>query len=262
MLNDNMVETIQDNDVSRYFIILSYNGSTFHGWQIQPNSVTVQGELNKAISLLLHDEVNVIGCGRTDTGVHARKFVAHFDTKHHNIDCSQLAYKLNSFLSNQISIHKIVKVAKDNHSRFDAIKRTYKYYISFNKDPFDYHYSLYITYPLDVDKMNKTAEQLFNYTDFTSFSKKHTDTKTNDCKIYKAEWCLLENNKLVFTIVADRFLRNMVRSVVGTLLDVGKGRVSEQEFCEIIEAKDRCKAKLSVPAKALFLEDIEYSYDI
>ncbi len=246
----------------RYFIVLSYNGSAFHGWQVQPNVVSVQGVLNNAISLLLNEQVNIIGCGRTDTGVHARKFVAHFDTSIHKIDCEQLVFKLNSFLPQEIVVYKICQMDNNAHSRFDAIKRTYKYYVNLYKNTFDFPYSLYVYNKLDVDKMNEAASKLLEYKDFTSFSKKHTDTKTNDCDIFVAKWEYSNANNLIFTISANRFLRNMVRSIVGTLIEVGQGKLSIQEFCEIIEAKDRCKAKMSAPAYALFLENIEYTYDI
>lgn len=248
-------------ELFRYFMVLEYNGSDFHGWQIQPNAITIQEILNHAISMLIKEKINIIGCGRTDTGVHAKKFVAHFDTQKNIENTKQLAFKLNAFLPKKIAILRIVPMPNNAHSRFDATKRTYKYYINTNKDPFDLNFSLQINYNLNIDKMNKAAEMLLKYTDFTSFSKKHTDTKTNNCEIYFAKW-KQKNNKIIFTITANRFLRNMVRSIVGTLLEVGKEKITIQDFCEIIEAKNRCKAKLSVVAHALFLYDIEYPYKI
>jgi len=246
-------------NTNRYFILLDYNGSAFHGWQVQPNSTTVQGVLNHAITTLLREEVNIVGCGRTDTGVHAINFVAHFDALTDNLDNGDLAYKLNAFLPREIVIHRIAKVDNEAHTRFDATQRTYKYFISLIKDPFDFDFSFRVDQKLDIDAMNQAAAKLFNYIDFTSFSKVDTDTKTNNCVIKHAEW-KLENNKLVFTISADRFLRNMVRAIVGTLLEVGKNKLTLDEFCKIIELKDRSAAKSSAPAQALFLVDVKYPY--
>ncbi len=246
-------------DKFRYFILLDYNGSTFHGWQVQPNSTTVQGVINHAISTLLREEINIVGCGRTDTGVHAKNFIAHFDSTKNNLQDTNLAYKLNAFLPREIVIHKLTKMHSEAHSRFDATERTYNYYISLKKNPFNYNLSLRIDQDLDIEAMNCAAQKLFDYTDFTSFSKVDTDTKTNNCKIKQAIWDKKEN-KLVFTITADRFLRNMVRAIVGTLLDVGKGKLTTEDFCRIIEAKDRCKAKSSAAGNALFLTLVKYPY--
>lgn len=246
-------------NVLRYFILLAYNGSPFHGWQIQPNAISVQEVLNNAISTLLGEKINLVGCGRTDTGVHAKQFVAHFDTEKQNLEADKLTVKLNAFLPKEIVISRIAKVSADAHARFDATERTYTYHIHFGKNPFAFDFHLLIHYSLNVDKMNEAANKLLDYTDFTSFSKKHTDTKSNDCKVTFARW-EKDGDKLVFTITANRFLRNMVRSIVGTLLDVGKGKITISEFCKIIEAKNRCKAKVSVAANALFLEQIKYPY--
>ncbi|MCF8299202.1 MAG: tRNA pseudouridine(38-40) synthase TruA [Saprospiraceae bacterium] len=243
---------------NRYFIQLSYNGANYHGWQLQDNSISVQQVLNEAISLLLNSNISITGVGRTDTGVHAKEFYAHFDYENINEEQSkQLVYKLNKFLPNDISIKKIVPVKNDANARFDAISRTYKYYISLNKNPFFDLLSYYLYGELDVDKMNEAAKVLFDYNDFTSFSKTGTQVKTNNCKIYHAAW---EQNDemLVFTIKADRFLRNMVRAIVGTLLDIGRGKIDILEFRNIIESKNRSDAGYSVPAKALFLTKIEY----
>lgn len=243
----------------RYFILLDYNGSVFHGWQIQPNAITVQGEINNALSKLLREEINIVGCGRTDTGVHARNFIAHFDTQAPIADEKGLAYKLNAFLQKEISIVDLQKMNDDAHSRFDAIERTYKYFIRRNKDAFDFNFCLRVNNDLDIEAMNNAAKKLFDYIDFTSFSKVDTDTKTNNCKIMEAKW-ELQNNQLVFTIKADRFLRNMVRAIVGTLIEVGKHKINTNDFCKIIEAKDRGMAKSSAPAHALFLVKVKYPY--
>lgn len=241
----------------RYFIELAYNGSGYNGWQIQPNAPSVQEEINKALSLLLKQEINVTGAGRTDTGVHASFFVAHFESNVAISHTQGLVDKLNRFLGKNIVIKDIYAVLPDMHARFSAISRTYKYYINKNKDPFTYPFS-YRPHPLpDIRLMNKACELLTRYEDFTSFSKLHTDVKTNICHLIEANW-EETNEQLVFTIKADRFLRNMVRAIVGTLLDVGQKRITLEQFQQIIESKDRCKAGTSVPGNALFLCDIEY----
>jgi len=246
----------------RYFIKLDYNGSAFHGWQIQPNAITVQEWVNKALSNLLKENINVVGCGRTDTGVHARNFYAHFDSQKQDLQSDfNFIFKLNRFLPKEILIHKIIHLHSEAHSRFDARARTYKYYISKQKSPFFHMYRMAHYGELDIDKMNDAALRLFDYTDFTSFSKVDTDVKTNNCKIMEANWAE-EADQLVFTIKADRFLRNMVRAIVGTLLDVGKHKISVNEFCAIIEAKDRRKAGSSAAAHALFLEYVSYPYNL
>jgi tRNA pseudouridine38-40 synthase len=246
----------------RYFIKLDYNGSAFHGWQIQPNAVTIQELINNALSKLLKENINTIGCGRTDTGVHARNFIAHFNSDNDNLHLdNNLIFKLNRFLPKEIVIHKISKMDSNAHCRFDATARTYKYYISKNKDPFIHMYSLNHHHKLDIELMNNATKKLFDYSDFTSFSKVDTDSKTNICEIMEAYWT--ENDKqIIFTIKADRFLRNMVRAIVGTLLDIGKHKINIDDFCEIIRLKDRTKAGASAPAHALFLELVEYNYPI
>lgn len=246
-------------NINRYFILLNYNGCAFHGWQVQPNSITVQGVLNHAISTLIREDVNIVGCGRTDTGVHAKNYVAHFDALADHLENGDLAYKLNAFLPREIVIHRIAKVNNQAHARFDATQRTYKYFISLIKDPFDFDFSLRIDQKLDIETMNLAAKKLFDYIDFTSFSKVDTDTKTNNCLIKYAHW-EIQNEKLVFTITADRFLRNMVRAIVGTLIDVGKNKLTISDFTKIIELKDRGEAKTSAPAHALFLVDVRYPY--
>lgn len=240
----------------RYFIQLAYNGSPFFGWQIQPNLTTVQGVIENALHLLLREEISVTGCGRTDTGVHAKQFFAHFETEQ-NIDSQNLTDKLNNFLPKEIAIEQIFSVANDMHARFSAISRTYKYYISTSKDAFNFHFSFRIYQKLNIEKMNQAADLLLHTEDFTSFSKLHTQVNNNICHVSEARW-QNENGQLVFTITADRFLRNMVRAIVGTLLEVGKGKLTLPEFQQIINQKDRGKAGTSVPAHALFLENVRY----
>lgn len=239
----------------RYFIYLSYDGARYHGWQIQPNGISVQETLNKALSTLLREPVEVTGAGRTDAGVNASMMVAHFDTTQQVDD--NLSYRLNKFLPADIAVQKIVPVAPDAHARFSATSRTYHYYVVTGKSPFE-HYAYRFPQPLDFDRMNEAAQVLFDYTDFTSFSKLHTDVKTNNCRIMAARWQQVSPEKWQFTITADRFLRNMVRAIVGTLLDVGRGVLTISQFREIIEKKDRCSAGSSVPGNALFLADITY----
>jgi tRNA pseudouridine38-40 synthase len=243
----------------RFFIYLSYDGTRYHGWQIQPNGISVQEVLNKALSTLLHEPIEVTGAGRTDAGVNASMMVAHFDTGREADE--QLVYRLNKYLPQDIAIQKIVPVTSEAHARFSATSRTYYYYIITEKTPFE-PYAYRFPQPLDFDKMNEAAQTLFDYTDFTSFSKLHTDVKTNNCRIMHACWTQVAPHKWQFTITADRFLRNMVRAIVGTLLDVGRGTLSIEQFRGIIEQKDRCSAGTSVPGNALFLSNITYPEDI
>ena len=245
----------------RYFIELAYKGTRFHGWQIQPNAETVQECLENALSTICRETISVIGAGRTDTGVHASYFVAHFDSEKANLDHTDFAYKLNSFLNNDIVIFGLHKVNQEAHARFDATSRTYHYYINLQKDPFAQETSWYLRNKLDVVKMNEACAVLFDYEDFTSFSKLHTDVKTNNCKIYYARWTE-QNNRLVFKIKADRFLRNMVRAIVGTLVEVGQEKLNVNDVRKIIEAKDRSVAGVSVPAQGLFLSYIAYPEEI
>ncbi len=244
----------------RYFIELAYNGQNFHGWQIQPNAITVQEVLQNALKTVLRQKVDIMGCGRTDTGVHARQFFAHveFDLSASKMDVDLLTYKLNHFLNNDISIFRIFKVNEAAHSRFEALSRTYEYRLRMDKYPFDQEYTYRSSYPkLDFDLMNQAAALLFNYSDFTSFSKTGTDVKTNNCKIMHAEW-KNENDVWIFTIKADRFLRNMVRAIVGTLLELGSGKINLEDFKKIIESKNRSNAGWSVPAHGLALVKLEY----
>ena len=243
----------------RYFIYLSYDGGRYHGWQIQPNGISVQEVLNKALSTLLREPVEVTGAGRTDAGVNASLMVAHFDTAQTAL--GNLCYRLNKFLPADIAVQKIIKVTPDAHARFSATSRTYHYYIVTEKSPFE-HYAYRFPQPLDFDKMNEAAQTLFDYTDFTSFSKLHTDVKTNNCRIMAARWEQVSPSKWQFTITADRFLRNMVRAIVGTLLDVGRGVLTISQFRKIIEKRDRCSAGTSMPGNALFLADVTYPEEI
>lgn len=248
--------------MQRYFIYLSYDGTAYHGWQIQPNGISVQECLNSMLGYALKQKVFVVGAGRTDAGVHARLMVAHFDTEIEVGNLNVLTEKLNRMLPPDISIQQIVKVRNDAHARFSPVSRTYKYYLSLKKDPFNRAYQWNICNDLDFNKMNEAAALLLKCSDFTSFSKSHSDSKTNICKVECAQWENVGNDKWVFTIKADRFLRNMVRAVVGTLVDVGLGKLKVDDFKRVIEQKDRCKAGASVPAKGLFLENIIYPSDI
>ena len=243
----------------RYFMHLAYNGSTFHGWQIQPNAPTVQELWEKALNIFCNEKIPVVGCGRTDTGVHASCFYAHFDTEL-QLDERQLlhiTHKINAFAGENVAIYRIFPVANDLHARFSATARTYQYHVATNKMPFlqDFVYRIFCN--LDVEKMNSAAQILFQYEDFTSFSKLHTQTATNNCQIMHAHWDEVDGH-LVFTIKANRFLRNMVRAITGTLIDVGRGKISTYDFRSIIESRNRCNAGTSLPAKALFLTNVEY----
>lgn len=239
----------------RFFVELSFNGKQYHGWQIQPNANTVQAELIRAFSTILHQQVELVGAGRTDAGVHANQMFAHFDLDQ-GIDAERLISQLNCFLPYDIAIQKIFNVKDDAHARFDAISRTYQYFITNKKSPFAAN-CYYFHKILDINTMNIACKYLLGKQDFTSFSKVHTQTYTNDCLISAAKW-VQNDDGLVFTITADRFLRNMVRAIVGTLLEVGQKKIKADEIKNIIGKKDRSKAGVSVPAHALFLTKIEY----
>lgn len=247
--------------MQRYFIYLAYDGTNYHGWQIQPNGITVQACLMKALSTFLQREVQVIGAGRTDTGVHASLMVAHFDHDE-QLDVAVVADKLNRLLPPDISVYRLREVSPDANARFAATARTYEYYVSTTKQTFNRHYRWRMYGALDYDKMNEAARILLEYRDFTSFSKLHTDAKTNICCVTHAAWTKVDAETWVFTIRADRFLRNMVRAIVGTLVEVGRGRLSPADFRQIIEQHDRCKAGTSAPACGLFLVQIEYPESI
>ncbi len=240
----------------RYFIELAYKGTNFHGWQIQPDAISVQEIIEKAISTKLQENISIMGAGRTDTGVHASFFVAHFETKK-KFDIKQIMYGLNNLVGKDITIYKIYPVDKELHARFDAVSRTYEYKISKIKNPFLRETSAFFNKNLDINLMNEGGQILLDYTDFTSFSKLHTYTKTNNCKITNAYW-EEKDELLIFTITADRFLRNMVRAIVGTLLDLGEHKITLDNFKAIIELKDRNKAGKSAPAEGLFLTKIKY----
>lgn len=244
---------------NRYFIKLAYWGAAYHGWQMQDNAISVQQKLEEGLSIMFREKVSVTGAGRTDTGVHAKEFFAHFNLERSfsSAELDKIAFKLNGFLPNDIYIESIFPVAADSHARFDALSRTYHYLISPRKDPFHTHSAWLVYGALDIEKMNRGAEILFDYTDFTSFSKLHTDVKTNNCKIMEAYW-EKQDHLLLFHIKADRFLRNMVRAIVGTLVDLGKDRIEADDIKRIIEAKNRSQAGMSVPAHGLYLAGIEY----
>ncbi len=281
----------------RYFIYLSYDGTAYHGWQIQPNGESVQGVLQRALSLLLRQEIAVTGAGRTDAGVHAALMVAHFDAPlpappvggraSYPLESSEVresfslpedmqsspprgelerdrelergwVYRLNGMLPPDIAIHKIVPVPDDMHARFSARARTYYYYVHTRKSPFLRDHSWRLVHTPDFEAMNRAAALLLDYEDFTSFSKLNTDTKTNICHVRSARWVQLSDHEWRFEITADRFLRNMVRAIVGTLMEVGRGQLTLDGFREVIEKKDRCAAGDSVPARGLFLQNVEY----
>ncbi|WP_370391531.1 tRNA pseudouridine(38-40) synthase TruA [uncultured Winogradskyella sp.] len=244
----------------RYFVELSYNGSAYHGWQVQPNAISVQEVLEKALSTILKSPVSIVGAGRTDTGVHAKQMFAHFDFEG-DIARNDLVYKLNSFLPKDIVIYDIIKVKHDAHARFDATSRTYNYRISTSKNAFNYKFAYSVFLPLDLEAMNKACNILLMYNDFQCFSKTHTDVKTYYCNI-KAAQLRKEDDEIIFTITADRFLRNMVRAIVGTLINIGLGKMEVEELHRIIKSKDRSEAGFSVPAHGLYLTEVKYPDDI
>jgi tRNA pseudouridine38-40 synthase len=246
--------------MSRYFLEIKYDGTNYHGWQIQKNANSVQAEVNKAISTLLQEEIMVNGAGRTDTGVHAKQLFAHFDIDS-TINKESLLYKLNNLLPKDISCSSIINVTDDAHARFSAIQRTYEYWITPIKSPFLTNKAFYFPYELNIGLMNQAANELLKYTDFSSFSKSNTDTHTNNCKIISANW-EVKNDCLVFTISADRFLRNMVRAIVGTLLDIGQQRIRLDDLLTIINSKNRSEAGTSAPAHGLYLSKVKYPKEV
>ena len=241
----------------RYFIWFSYDGGRYHGWQVQPNGVTVQSELERCLSLLLRENITVTGAGRTDAGVHARTMAAHFDTEA-AFEPAVLTKKLNGLLPYDIGVSRVEAVAPDKHARFSATARTYHYYIHTCKNPFISQYSLEIHYQLDFHLMNEAGRMLLDYEDFGAFCKAGSDVKTTICHVAHAQWHQTSESTWYFEITANRFLRNMVRAVVGTLIEVGRGRMTLDEFRLVIEGKQRTQAGESMPAKALFLEDVRY----
>jgi tRNA pseudouridine38-40 synthase len=243
---------------NRYFIFLSFKGTNYHGWQIQPGSVSVQEIIDKALSLITGEKISTTGAGRTDAGVHASFYCAHFDTDQGGLaEWKNITYRINSYLPSDISITGIRKVRPETNARFSAISRTYKYFITTKKDPFVTDTAWYIPRPPDIVIMNRASSILLSENDFTSFARLHSDNKTNICKIFSAFW-KTEDDKIIFTIKADRFLRNMVRAIVGTMAEVGRGKIDIADFYEIIRARNRSAAGTSAPARGLFLTDIEY----
>ncbi|WP_100612453.1 tRNA pseudouridine(38-40) synthase TruA [Confluentibacter lentus] len=240
----------------RYFIELSYNGKAYHGWQNQPKSISVQEVIEDSLSKLLSETIAIVGAGRTDTGVHASQMFAHFDTEMAFME-DDLVFKLNSFLPKDIAVHTIFKVKAEAHARFDALSRTYLYRITLKKNVFTFDNVFYVKQDLDVDKMNEASQTLFQYKDFQCFSKSKTDVKTFDCDIMKAEW-FFKDGELHFVIKADRFLRNMVRAIVGTMINIGLGKLNLDDLHHIITSKNRSEAGFSVPAHALYLIEVAY----
>jgi tRNA pseudouridine38-40 synthase len=245
----------------RYFLRLSFDGKPFHGWQVQKNAHSVQAELNHALATVLNIEsIETIGCGRTDTGVHAEKFYVHFD--YPPVDnTGTLIHKLNSVLPPAIAVHSLFEVEQTAHARFSATSRTYLYRMYAQKNPFLRDRAYYFPHDTDMERMNRFAATLKSHTDFSSFSKSRTQTRTNNCVITFARW-RKEEGELRFTITADRFLRNMVRAIVGTLLLAGMNKINEEEFSEILKSKDRSEAGMSVPAHGLYLTDVEYPFPV
>ena len=254
-----MPEISKENtwSVVRYFIHFAYDGTNYHGWQIQPDANSVQEELQKALSVLLRHDVEIVGAGRTDAGVHARQMVAHFEWDG-QLDCQQTAYRLGRMLPRDIAIYSMEPVADDMHARFSAVRRTYHYYLHTARDPFCRQYSCELHYDLDFERMNEAGRILCTYEDFGAFCKSHSDVKTTLCRVSEARWIQVDSTHWYFRISANRFLRNMVRAVVGTMIDVGRGRITFDDFRKIVERKQRTQAGESMPAHALFLEEIEY----
>lgn len=246
--------------MARYFMRLAYNGALFHGWQSQPNAVSVQSTIEDALATVLRQPVKITGAGRTDAGVNARMMIAHLDLPDDYAGVDNLPRALNSLVGRDIAIYSIEKVHDDAHARFDATSRTYHYYAHKGKSPFLYNNSWQAPDNLDYEKMNEAARILLEVDDFTSFAKLHTDVKTNICKVTEASWQPLGEGRWVFVITADRFLRNMVRAVVGTLVEVGRGKMTIGQFKQVVEAKDRCAAGTSMPGHALYLWNVSYPY--
>ena len=246
----------------RYFVELSYNGGRYCGWQRQPEAASVQATLEAALSTLLREPVEVTGAGRTDTGVHAAYSVAHFDTAVPLTDPRQTAYKLNCLLPDDIAVFGVTPVAADAHARFSAVEREYCYFIETRKNPFTRRAAWQYRRPLDAERMDRAAALLTQYSDFTSFAKLNSNNKTNICRIVRAGWEESPEGVYRFTIRADRFLRNMVRALVGTLVDVGRGRYDEEEFRAIVESRDLSRASGSAPAEGLYLWDVVYPAEV
>ena len=245
----------------RYFIELAFKGTAYNGWQIQPNALGIQQVIEEALAILIKEKIPVTGAGRTDTGVHASYFVAHFTTSSTSMCTDELVRKLNHLLPEDISIFRIFPVGITDHSRFSALSRTYKYFVSTRKNPFRQDTSLLVHSMPDITRMNEAATDLLKYSDFGSFCRTGTNVRNHICRITEAKW-EINGNMLVFTIKSNRFLRNMVRAIVGTILDAGSGKISAEDFRNIIVARDRRKAGKSASAQGLFLTDIEYPPEI
>lgn len=252
---------IKQHAVARFFIEMAFNGEAFHGWQKQRNAVTIQQNLEQALTTLFQQPIDVTGAGRTDTGVHASYYVAHFDAPELPFEALHLIKKLNSFLPPGIVIYTIQQVKEEVHARYSAISRTYRYQLVLTKNPFLDRLSYRPWFIPDLDEMNRAARGMLNYTDFTSFARLHSDAKTNICNVSSAFW-EEQNGGFIFEVKANRFLRNMVRAMVGTLLEVGRGKITVNEFFDIIEARDRSRAGTSAPPQGLFLVDIEYPAEV
>ena len=250
--------------MARYFITLSYDGAAYCGWQRQPDAPTVQQTVENALSTLLRSQIEVVGAGRTDTGVNASKYVAHFDVEQPIADCAQLVYKLNLVLPQDVAVQEVRRVKDDAHARFDAVEREYTYYISQRKNPFRRYSAWQYYVSLDVEKMNLAAASLLQWDDFTTFAKLNSNNKTNICRVVKAHWRLADDDPdlLIFTIRADRFLRNMIRAIVGTLVDVGRGRYSVEDFESILHSCNLSLSSAGAPAQGLFLSDVEYDESV
>lgn len=248
----------------RYFIELSYDGAAYCGWQRQPDAPTVQQTLEQALSTLLREPIEVVGAGRTDTGVNASYYVAHFDCQKGVEDCAKLVYKLNLILPHDVAVGAVREVRESAHARFDAVEREYTYYISQRKNPFRRYSAWQYYVPLDVERMNEAAKSLLEYDDFTSFAKLNSNNKTNICHVVRADWRRDADDEqlLIFTIRADRFLRNMIRAIVGTLVDVGRGRYTVEDFERILHSRDLSLSSSGAPAVGLFLSDVKYSDEV
>jgi tRNA pseudouridine38-40 synthase len=247
-------------DRQRYFIELSYDGTQYHGWQTQPNAVAVQQVLDRSLTTVLRQPIETVGCGRTDTGVHAKEFFAHFDCKPIASEPTMMVRSINSVLPHDIAIKNIFPVDNEAHARFDATSRSYQYHIHFDKDPFKHGYSWLLRDEPDLVLMNQAAAIIREYIDFSCFSKSNTQVFTNNCKVTRAEWVKTADNRIVFHVSADRFLRNMVRAIVGTLIMVGREEIKPEAVRAIIESKNRSNAGVSVPACGLYLTEVKYPY--
>lgn len=243
----------------RYFAELSYKGTAYCGWQRQPSAPSVQQTIEEALSTILRESVEIVGAGRTDTGVHAAFYVAHFDTSHPIANPAYFVYHLNALLPEDIAFGRIYEVDSEAHARFDATEREYRYYIEPRKNPFTRATSWQLTTPLDVNAMNRAAKVLLTTEDFTTFAKLGSNNTNNICHIFRAEWIEIECGMLVFVFRANRFLRNMVRAVVGTLVDVGRGKITPEEFADIVASRNLSRSSSSAPAAGLFLTDVSYN---